>query len=600
MNLKLSRRGRALTIVTLLWSESDKLTRRGLAVAVLVVLICSVMSGSAPVLLKAAVDRLSEPQSSHGYFAPAALIVMYAVAQWLVRAFQEVRGLLYGRADQRLQRRVSLRLLKHVLSLPLGFHLKRETGSLLQTLNSGLLGCRIVVQHLTLSVLPVLIEIATISIVLIALDQLTFLSIIYGMLLCYGATCCIGAIRLGDAARTASASQINAGGLLTDSILNYEPIKACNAETTVEMRFDAVLARTERDWGLFYVRKLNNGVLVATVFAIALGSSLVIAARSVTRGTLSIGEFVLVQAYLLQLAVSFELIGFAVRDISQGLAFLRRMHDLFGEQTEEQTCTRHRKAYPSTIVGDLAFDAVCFSYSQGSPVLSDITFSVPAGKRVAIVGPSGSGKSSLARLIIRFCDPDAGRITLDSVSISDIPRRALRNLVGLVPQDTALLNGSIAFNICIGKPDSSHEQIVEAAKAACLHDFVVTQPDGYETKVGERGLRLSGGERQRIAIARALLRRPRVLVFDEATSSLDPLTERRVCRRTRDVLRNVTEVIIAHRLSTVVEVDEILVLDKGRIIERGTHTRLVNDHGLYAAMWRTQQRAADVSTGQLP
>ena len=598
MKLKLFRRGSTPATVRLLWSESDGLTRSSLGFAAFVVVICSTVSGAAPVLLKIAVDALSGQQAPHDSPSPVLLIAIYAAAQWLMRALHEVRGSLYGLADQRMQRRLSVRLLKHVLSLPLRFHLDRETGSLVQTLSSGLLGCRILVQHLILSVLPVLIEIVTISIVFVTLDQLIFLLIIYSMLLCYGVCCIAGAIRLGHAARTASASQIDSGGLLTDGILNYEPIKAYNAESAIERRLDTVLARTEKNWRLFYLRKLNSGVLAAAIFTIALGSSLLIAARNVTAGTLSIGEFVLVQTYLLQLAISFELIGFAVRDISQGLAFLNRMNDLFREEPEEQPRTRNQNVSPTALGGELAFDTVSFSYHKNSPVLSDVTFSIAAGKRVAIVGPSGSGKSSLARLILRFCDPDSGQIMLDNVSISDIPHHALRNLVGLVPQDTSLLNGSIAFNISIGRSGSTQEQIVEAAKAACLHDFVVTQTDGYATKVGERGLRLSGGERQRIAIARALLRHPRVLVLDEATSSLDPTTERRVCQRMRRALRNVTEVIIAHRLSTVVDVDEILVLDKGRIIERGTHTMLVRGDGLYADMWSAQQRVARGTIGQ--
>jgi ATP-binding cassette subfamily B protein len=473
------------------------------------------------------------------------------------------------------------------MKLPLRFHLDRKTGALGQTLNNGLLGCRLVISHLLFSVLPVIIEVATMTGILIFLGQPVFLAIIGAALLFYTLAFAEGAVRIARAARGASAAHIDANAVLTDSILNYETVKCFNAEIEVQEQFNAALVRTEGQWKQFYMLKLRNGLLVATIFALSLGTSMVVAAGSVSRGSLSIGEFVLVHTYLLQLVRPVEMIGFALRDIAHGMAFIERMAELLQERPEEGTPERTEDLARGQ--GELIFDHVSFSYRPEQSVLSDVTFTVPAGKTVAVVGASGSGKSSLVRLLLRFCEPDGGRILLDGAPISEMSVSSLREAVAVVPQDTVLFNDSIAYNIGVGRPGSPAEDIERAAAVAHLHEFIAAQPDGYKTQVGERGLKLSGGEKQRVAIARAALKAPRIFIFDEATSSLDSKTEQRILCNIRDLSRKATTLIIAHRLSTIADADEIVVLDRGRVLERGTHQALVRNDGAYASLWAAQE-----------
>ncbi|MEX2126102.1 MAG: ATP-binding cassette domain-containing protein [Woeseia sp.] len=586
-------------ILGLLWSQADTFIRRRFALALLLTLVSSTLTGAAPLLLKMAVDALSEPQSDVPYFAPAALVLAYASNQWLVRSLQEARELAYGIADYRLQRRLSLHLFGHVMKLPLSFHLDRKTGALGQTLNNGLLGCRLVIHHLVFSALPVIIEVAMMMSILIFLGQPVFLAIIGAALLSYilAFTACV--VRIAGTARGASAAHIDANAVLIDSILNYETVKCFNAEGVVQEHFDAALVRTERQWRQFYVQKLGNGLIVAAIFALSLGISMIVAAGAVSRGSLSIGEFVLVHTYLLQLVRPVEMLGFALRDIAHGLAFIEKMADLLRKRPEEET--RERTEDLAGGRGDLVFDRVSFSYRPGRPVVADVSFAIPAGKTVAVVGASGSGKSSLVRLLLRFCEPDSGRILLDGTPISEVSVSALRETIAVVPQDTVLFNDSIAYNIGIGRPRCPAKDIARAAKVAHLHEFIASQPDGYETKVGERGVKLSGGEKQRVAIARAALKTPRIFVFDEATSSLDSKTEQEILSNIRDVSRGATTLIIAHRLSTVTDADEIVVLGKGRVLEHGTHQDLLRKDGAYASLWVAQEhqdqpdtRAAEV------
>jgi ATP-binding cassette subfamily B protein len=403
-----------------------------------------------------------------------------------------------------------------------------------------------------------------------------------------------GAVRIAGAARAASAANIDANAVLTDSILNYETVKCFNAEATVQEHFDTALVRTERQWKKFYMHKLGNGFIVATIFALSVGTSMVVAAGAVSRGSLSIGEFVLIHTYLLQLVRPVEMVGFALRDISHGLAFIEKMAELLQQRPEEKT--RETRENLARGQGELVFDRISFSYRPGRPVLADVSFTIPAGRTVAVVGASGSGKSSLVRLLLRFCEPDSGRILLDGTPISDLSVCSLRETIATVPQDTVLFNDSIAYNISIGRSGSPAEDIQRAARMAHLHEFIAAQPDGYQTKVGERGIKLSGGEKQRVAIARAALKTPRIFVFDEATSSLDSKTEQKILCNIREVSREATTLIIAHRLSTVTEADEIVVLDRGRVLERGTHKALLRNDGAYAALWAAQQHCGRAET----
>jgi ATP-binding cassette subfamily B protein len=326
---------------------------------------------------------------------------------------------------------------------------------------------------------------------------------------------------------------------------------------------------------------------VATIFALSLGASLALAAREVARGTMSVGDFVLVNAYVLQIARPLELLGVAARSLSQGIAYLQRMLELFRERPEPSQISA--SPTPADAGGELVFDELTFSYRPGRKILDAVSFRVPAGKTVAIVGASGSGKSSLVRLLFRLYEPDAGRVLLDGGPIAAMPFEALRQAIAVVPQDTVLFNDTIGRNIAFGRPGCTAEEIERAARLAHLHELIASLPERYDTPVGERGLKLSGGEKQRVAIARAALKRPRIYVFDEATSSLDTRTEREILANLIDLSRLATTLIIAHRLSTVVHADEILVLHRGAIVERGAHAELLELEGAYAAMWRAQQ-----------
>jgi len=399
-----------------------------------------------------------------------------------------------------------------------------------------------------------------------------------------------GAVRIQEPARTISASHIEAHAVLNDSLLNFETVKYFDAGRIVCSRYDAALGRTESAWRSFYHRRMTNGAAVATIFALSLGTTLVLAMRDVLAGNMTAGDFVMLNAYVLRLVQPLEMLGFAVRDITQGLAFLQKMLELFRETPEIDL--RHA-AIPAqdsrgTLAGNLVFLNVGFSYRPDRTILRGVSFTVPPGRSVAVVGASGSGKSSLIRLLFRLYEPDTGRILLDGVSISQMSLSMLRQAIAVVPQDTVLFHDSIANNIGFGRDGASMEEIQEAARIANLHDFILAMPDGYDTVVGERGLKLSGGERQRIAIARAVLKRPRVFVFDEATSSLDSRTEREILTNLISVAHQCTTLVIAHRLSTIANADEILVLDDGRIAERGTHQELRDLHGLYAALWQAQ------------
>jgi ATP-binding cassette subfamily B protein len=579
---------------SLLRQEASRSLKALMGLALSLVLMLSALGALMPVLLKFIVDYLAAPHSSV-YLPVGLLVVGYACSHLLARLFGELRTLAIGRADQRLHRRLSLRLFRHVMALPLRFHLDKKTGALNQTLTNGLLGYRILIHHLALTVLPVIVELAVISAVLLALGQPVFLGIIGASLVCYTASFSVGAVRLTGPARLVSTSHIDANALLTDSIMNYETIKSFCAEPHMHERMQDAFTRTETYWLRFFSVRALNGVIEGTIFAVSIGTSMYVGAQLVEQDDMSIGDFVLVNAYMLQIFRPIEMLGLAVRDVSQGIAFIEKMIDVFRQLPERALRADGRSLPPGR--GELVFEAVSLSYSPGRPILQDLSFTVPAGATVAIVGASGSGKSSLVRLLMRFWEPDSGRILIDGMSIAETSALTLRRAIGVVPQDTVLFNDTIGFNIAVGRADGSGSEVVQAARIANIHDFIIARPQGYGTLVGERGLKLSGGEKQRIAIARAALRTPRIFVFDEATSSLDSKTERRILHKLTEISRGTTTIVIAHRLSTITDVDHILVLESGRIIEQGTHSDLLQYGGVYLAMWAAQNQGSGGQEG---
>ncbi|MEA3178854.1 MAG: ATP-binding cassette, subfamily heavy metal transporter [Gammaproteobacteria bacterium] len=573
-------------VIALIWTDATGFVRFRLMVALLLIMIASAMTALGPVALKLVVDGFTGQAGAAGTSA-VVLIGLYVLSQWVARTAGEIRGLVYARAERRMSRMLSERLFAHVMRLPLKFHLDRQTGAISQTLDNGLNGYQMVLHTLVFTILPVATELGTVVVVLSRLDHPAFLGLFSGAIVAYGVVFWYSAVTIMAAAHAASDSQVNATAVMTDSILNYETVKYFTAESVVQQRVSRALIQTEDGWVGFFRRYAYNGLFIATIFAGFLAVTILYAAREVHSGRMTVGTFVLVNTYMLQIVRPVEQLGYAMQMLSQGLAFLGKLFEIFREQPE--VAAGVEDSAPGG-AGRLEFAQVAVAYRSDRVILTDINFTLPAGKTLGIVGGSGSGKSTLVRLLVRLIDPDAGRILLDGVPVRELPLGWLRQAIAVVPQDTVLFNDTIGYNIAFGKEGSTQAEVEHVARLAHLHDFIMSLPDGYDTKVGERGVKLSGGEKQRVSIARAAIKRPRIYVFDEATSSLDSNTEREILKNLREISRFSTTVVIAHRLSTVVHADEIVVLDGGTIVERGTHSTLLRQHGRYAALWEAQQQ----------
>lgn len=586
-----NRLGNFREVITLVWNEADRFVKVRLGGALVLIMIASALTAMGPVALKLIVDRFSGEVSA--LYVPVALLIgSYVLSQWLARSAGEIRGFIYARAERRMVRTLSERLFAHLVRLPLRFHLNRQTGAVTQALTNGLQGYQLVVHTMVFSVLPIATEFATIVVVLSRLGQQTFLWLFCGALVCYGSAFFFAAQRTLKAGKSASAAQVDANASMTDSILNYETVKYFVAETVVEQRVAGALIRTEGEWVRFYRQYAANGLLVATLYAAFLGMTILYAAREIQAGRITIGTFVLINTYMLQIVRPIEQLGLAVQNLSQGLAYLDKMLDLFEEKSEELA---QGDAAPLAGPGALEFLNVGVSYRPDRTILKELSFRIPAGRTLGIVGHSGSGKSTVVRLLTRLIEPEGGQILLDGVPISQLALARLRESIAVVPQDTILFNETIAYNIAFGKAGSTREEVEEAARLAHLHEFIMSLPEGYETLVGERGVKLSGGEKQRVSIARAAIKRPRIYVFDEATSSLDTRTERHILRSLREISHHSTTLVIAHRLSTVVHADQIVVLESGVVVEQGTHESLLQQKGRYAALWQAQQQVSNVT-----
>ncbi len=558
-------------------------------VRVVVALVCLVGAKLAnvgvPLLLKRIVDSL-DPRTAV-LFVPLALLVAYGLLRLSTTLFTELREFLFAKVTQRAVRRIALQVFRHLHALSLRFHLARQTGGLTRDVERGQRGISSLISFTLFSILPTLVEIGLVAGILLVKYEWTFVAITAGALVVYIAFT-VGITEW----RTNFRRQMNeldskANTRAIDSLINYETVKYFGNEEWEARRYDESM----QSWEKAAVRSqtslsaLNIGQ--SAIIAIAVTLIMWRATAGVVNGSMSVGDLVLVNAFMIQLYIPLNFLGVIYREIKQALADMERLFRLIEEHAEIEDRPGARPLAPEG--ANVVFDHVDFHYEPNRQILHDVSFAIPAGHNVAVVGPSGSGKSTLARLLFRFYDVSAGSLSIDGHDVRNVTQSSLRAAIGIVPQDTVLFNDSIAYNIGYGRPDATHDAIIAAARLAQIHDFIAGLPAGYDTPVGERGLKLSGGEKQRVAIARAILKQPAILIFDEATSALDSKSEKLIQAELRQIARNRTTLTIAHRLSTIVDADEILVLDHGRIVERGTHSALLAAGSAYARMWRLQQ-----------
>ncbi len=543
-----------------------------------------------PVLFKEAVDALA-PQGAEAVIAvPIAVLIAYGTARVLGIAFAELRDAIFAKVGHRAMRTVALATFRHLHALSLRFHLERQTGGLSRAIERGTKGIENLLSYMLFSVIPIFVEIGLVCALMWTLLSGWFALLTFVTLTVYVVyTFAVSEWRI-KYRRQLNESDSEASTKAIDSLLNYETVKYFGNEAHESKRYDSAMRRYERasvlsDQSLSLLN-IGQGFIIAT----GLTAIMYLAGKGVIEGTMTLGDFVLVNAYLLQLYQPLNHLGMVYREVKQSLVDMEAMFSLL--RLEREIEDKPGAAPIRLAGGEIAFERVGFHYERRRTILNDVSFAVPAGKTVAIVGPSGAGKSTISRILFRFYDVEKGRVLIDGQDVRDVTQASLRAAIGIVPQDTVLFNDTLYYNIAYGRPGAERAEIEEAARLAQLHNFVRSLPDGYNTMVGERGLKLSGGEKQRVAIARMILKRPKILLFDEATSALDTHTEKEIQASLRAVSRSHTTLVIAHRLSTVIDADEILVLEQGRLVERGRHTALLAQNGVYAALWRRQQEAA--------
>ena len=544
-----------------------------------------------PVILKEMVDAMTPRlgPAAAPLLVPASLLLAYGLLRLSTSLFTELRELVFAKATHGAARSIALRTFEHLHALSLRFHLERQTGGMTRDIERGVRGIESLISYSLYSVVPTLIEVVLVLSILAIKFDVWFAGITVLALGIYIVFTISVTEWRTQFRREANEFDSAAHTRAVDSLLNYETVKYFNNEGFEARRYDESLERLRRSRlkSQTTLSLLNTGQQL--IIAIALVAMLWRATQGVVEGRMTLGDLVMINAFMIQLYIPLNFLGVLFREIKQSLTDLDRMFTLMDREREVADAPG---AQPLSGLdqASVTFDQVRFAYDPARPILHEVSFEIPAGKTVAVVGPSGSGKSTLARLLYRFYDVQAGSIRIGGEDIRQVTQASVRQAIGIVPQDTVLFNDTVAYNIAYGRPGASQDEVEAAARAAHIHGFISATPEGYQTRVGERGLKLSGGEKQRVAIARTLLKNPPILIFDEATSALDSANERAIQAELQSVARNKTTLVIAHRLSTVVDAHEILVMDAGHIVERGSHSELLARGGRYAGMWALQQQ----------
>ncbi len=556
------------------------------AVALVFLVTAKLANVGVPLVMKSIVDGLDSAQAV--LVLPLALLVAYGVLRLSTVLFAELRDVVFVPVTQRAARRIALAVFRHLHALSLRFHLDRQTGGMSRDIERGTRGISTLLSFMLFSIIPVVLEFLLVAAVLFARFDWRFVAVTFAAVIVYIAFT-IGITEWRTAIRKrANELDSKANTRAIDSLLNYETVKYFNNEDYEAQRYDDSLqryevmaVRNEASLGL-----LNVGQ--AAIIAVAATLLMILCAQGVVARELTLGDLVLVNGLLIQLYIPLNFLGMAYREIKQALTDMERMFGLMEEHREVDDVPDARAMPEGPAM--VEFDTVDFSYDPRRQILHGMTFTIPPAAKVAVVGASGAGKSTLARLLYRFYDVTGGSIRVNGIDLRGLRQSSLRAAIAIVPQDTVLFNDTIFYNIQYGRPEASRDEVIAAAKAAHIHAFIEGLPDGYESMVGERGLKLSGGEKQRVAIARAILKNPRIMIFDEATSALDSRTEQSIQKELNGIAQGRTTLVIAHRLSTVMDADEIIVLDQGRIVERGRHASLLAKEGAYAQMWALQQQ----------